>query len=109
MGKLIYGPVTYILEDRVLAHLQIVVGIKLRRGENFFVSWQSSSAAGSGRQSVWIDNGMHLCFHYDGTRIPAVNREWAEAMAASAATSYGLQLTDEKGELLNTHTMSREA
>ncbi|MFF2773010.1 hypothetical protein ACFVUP_38515, partial [Streptomyces bacillaris] len=83
MGHLIYGPATYALDDRVLAHLQVVVSMKLRRGENFFVSWRSSVADGSGRQSVWIDNGMHLSFHYDGARIPNVNREWAEEMAAS--------------------------
>jgi hypothetical protein len=30
-----------------------------------------------------------------------VNREWVEAMAASAHSNFGLQLTDESGELLN--------
>src|SRR5690242_8838771 len=54
MGQLIYGSTTYALDDRVLAHLQVVVSMKLRRGENFFVSWRSSTADGSGRQSVWI-------------------------------------------------------
>lgn len=102
MGQLIYGAVKYTLDDRVLAHLQVIVSMKLRRGENFFVSWRSSMADGSGRQSVWIDNGMHLGFHYDGARIPTVNREWAEAMATSASTNFGLQLTNEAGELLNT-------
>lgn len=102
MGQLIYGATTYFLDDRVLAHLQVVVSMKLRRGENFFVSWRSSLAEGSGRQSVWIDNGLHLGFHYDGARIPTVNREWAEEMAASAHTNFGLQLTNESGELLNT-------
>jgi hypothetical protein len=101
MGQLIYGPTTYVLDDRVLAHLQVVVGMKLRRGENFFVSWRSPDASGDGRQSVWIDNGMHLGFHYDGSRVPPVNREWAEAMVSSAATNFGLQLTDEAGNLLN--------
>jgi hypothetical protein len=101
MGQLIYGATEYTLDDRVLAHLQVVVSMKLRRGENFFVSWRSSTADGSGRQSVWIDNGMHLGFHYDGARIPAVNREWAEEMALSAHTNFGLQLTNEDGQLLN--------
>jgi hypothetical protein len=71
MGKLIYGATEYELEDRVLAHLQLVVSIKLRRHENFFVSWRNPVAGGSGRQSVWIDNGMHLAFTYDGVRIPS--------------------------------------
>jgi hypothetical protein len=102
MGRLIYGPTVYELEDRVLAHLQLVVGMKLRRSEKFFVSWRNPDAEGSGRQSLWFDNGIHLSFEYDGTRIPAVNRDWVEAMASSAASNYGLQLTDENGRLLNT-------
>jgi hypothetical protein len=108
MGKLIYGNTVYELEDRVLAHLQVITGMKLRRGENFFVSWRSPSAKGSGRQSVWFDNGLHIAFEYDGSRIPSVNREWAEAMAASASTNFGLQLTDESGELLNVPAAERD-
>ena len=101
MGKLVYGATSYELDDRLLAHLQLVIGVKLRRSENFFVSWRSSLDAGSGRQSIWVDNGMHLAFSYDGSRIPQVNRDWVEAMASSAASNFGLQLTDEEGNLLN--------
>lgn len=102
MGKLVYGTTVYELNDRLLAHLQVVVSTKLRRGENFFVSWRNPVAAGSGRQAVWIDNGLHLGFEYDGGTLPAIRREWVEALAASAATGMGLQLTDENGELINT-------
>jgi len=102
VGKLIYGATVYPLDDRVLAHLQVIVGMKLRRRENFFVSWRTTQEHGGGRQSGWFDNGMHMAFQYDGGRIPAVNREWVEIMAASAGTSFGLQITDENGELLNT-------
>lgn len=102
MGRLIYGVSVYEIDDRLLAHLQMVVGVKLRRGENFFVNWRNPAAKGSGRQSLWIDNGQHLGFEYDGGTVPHVNREWVEAMALSAATGYGLQLTDEHGELVNT-------
>lgn len=101
MGRLVYGTATYELDDRLLAHLQVVVGTKLRRGENFFVSWRNPVAGGSGRQSIWIDNGVHLAFEYTGGVIPAVNREWIESMASSAATNFGLQLTDEEGNLIN--------
>jgi hypothetical protein len=101
MGRLIYGTREYGLEDRLLAHLQHVVTMKLRRGENFFVSWRNAAESGSGRQSVWIDNGQHLAFEYEGGRIPTVDRAWVEAMAASANTNFGLQLTDDKGELIN--------
>lgn len=101
MGRLVYGTQEYRLEDRLLAHLQLVVGTKLRRGENFFVSWRNPQSGAGGRQSIWIDNGVHLAFEYDGSRIPAVNRGWVETMADSAHTNFGLQLTDEDGNLLN--------
>ena len=101
MGTLVYGFHRYELEDRILAHLQHVVTMKLRRGENFFVSWRNPLATGSGRQSVWIDNGLHLAFEFEGSRIPSVNRDWVETMAASAHTNFGLQLTDENGHLIN--------
>jgi hypothetical protein len=101
VGRLVYGTTVYELEDRLLAHLQIVVSTKLRRGENFFVSWRNKTASGSGRQSVWIDNGIHLAFEYDGAGIPKVNREWVEVLGSSAASGFGLQLTDENGELIN--------
>ena len=42
-------------DDRVLAHVQIVMSAKLRRGENFFFSWRDSPAVGDGRSAIWID------------------------------------------------------
>lgn len=39
-------------EDRVLAHLQIVIGAKLRRGESFYVSWRDDESVGDGRTAV---------------------------------------------------------
>ena len=101
MGKLIYGASEFDLDDRLLAHLQVITSVKLRRGENFFVTWRNLAIKGSGRQSVWIDNGLHIAFTYDGSRIPEVNRDWIEAMSTSASTNFGLQLTDEHGNLLN--------
>jgi hypothetical protein len=101
MGKLIYGVTVYELSDRLLAHLQVVVSTKLRRGENFFVSWRNPASTGSGRQAIWVDNGLHLAFEYEGGSFPKVSREWVEALSSSAATGMGLQLTDENGELIN--------
>ncbi len=101
MGTLHYGTTSYTLDDRLLAHVQVIVGMKLRRGENFFITWRNPASIGSGRQSLWIDNGMHLGFSYDGSKIPSVNRDWVETLSASAGTNFGLQLTDEQGSPLN--------
>jgi hypothetical protein len=101
MGTLFYGPRTYELDDRVLANLQVIVSMKLRRHESFFVSWKSPDGSEAGRQSIWLDNGIHLAFEYDSDIIPTMNGEWAEAFARSAQTGFGLQLTDEDGRPLN--------
>ncbi|MFD3444536.1 hypothetical protein ACFDTO_08055 [Microbacteriaceae bacterium 4G12] len=51
MGTLFYGAsrleVTF--DDRVLAHLQIVMTSKLRRHESFMLSWSVDRTDGSGR------------------------------------------------------------
>ncbi|KFF58097.1 ATP-dependent DNA ligase, partial [Cryobacterium sp. MLB-32] len=41
MGKLTYdSSLTADFDDRVLAHIQLVIGTKLRRGESFYFSWR---------------------------------------------------------------------
>jgi hypothetical protein len=100
MGKLIYGASTEIgFDDRVLAHLQIVIGLKLRRKEGFFFSWRDEQAVGDGRSAVWIDPSIPLVFKYSGGRPPKINKEWLELLTLSSNSAHGLQLTDEVGAL----------
>ena len=63
MGKILYGDsgVEIIFDDRAMAHLQLVIGAKLRRGEGFFFSWKDDPSVGDGRSSVWLDAGIPLC------------------------------------------------
>jgi len=97
MGFLHYGGRNFPMDDRQLAHVQVIIGMKLRRSENFFLSWINEPSAGSGRNVIWVDNGIPIFCEYAGNRIPAINREWIETLAASAATNYGLQITPEGG------------
>jgi hypothetical protein len=100
MGKLIYAGTTEIgFEDRVLAHLQIVVGLKLRRKEGFFFSWRDEQGVGDGRSAVWIDPSIPLLFRYSGGRQPKINKTWLEALTLSSNSAQGLQLTEEIGAL----------
>ncbi|NEN06047.1 ATP-dependent DNA ligase [Diaminobutyricibacter tongyongensis] len=100
MGKLIYGTTTEIgFEDRVLAHLQIVIGLKLRRKEGFFFSWRDEQSVGDGRSAIWIDPAIPLLFRYNGGRQPKINKEWLEALTLSSNSAQGLQLTEEIGAL----------
>jgi hypothetical protein len=75
MGKFTYENTSRVqLEDRLLAHLQIVFGTKLRRHEGFFFTWKDDQSLEEGRRSVWISAESALEFKYDGVRLPAVNR-----------------------------------
>lgn len=103
MGTLHYGGHTFPMDDRVLVHLQVVMAMKLRRGENFFVLWRNSPAAGGGRNAIWIDNGVPIFCEYEGSRLPSINRDWVESLAASASTNFGMQITEE-GTLIPLHS-----
>lgn len=96
MGHLQYGTESFAFDDRLLFHLQVLVGLKLRRREAFVVSWRPGSQTGEGRHAIWIDNGVPIHFAYSGGRTPALNREWMEHLVASANSSGGLNLADDR-------------
>lgn len=99
MGKFICGAhIAVEFDDRVLAHLQVVIGAKLRRGESTFFSWRDSAASGDGRTSVWIHPLSDLTFKYYGHRRPQINTQWVEALMLEANKSGGLQLVPESPE-----------
>ncbi|MFM9918924.1 MULTISPECIES: hypothetical protein [Microbacteriaceae] len=95
MGVLYYGDSEFELDDRLLTHLQIVISTKLRRGENFFLSWIQPMERGSGRHAIWIDNGIRIHFFFSGSRPAGVNRAWVESLMLAAGRPSGLQLGDE--------------
>ena len=95
MGTLQYDGDSYDLDDRALFHLQIAISTKLRRGENFFLTWPVPVEQGSGRHTVWIDNGVPIHMYYSGSRQVTLNREWVEALVASAAHGGGMYLGSE--------------
>lgn len=100
MGKFTYqsGP-RIDIEDRTLAHLQVVIANKLRRNESFIFSWREDVRAGGGRTSVWLDASIPMTFKYFGSsRPPAFNRAWLEALAHTANLPAGLHLVPEPAD-----------
>ncbi|WP_411698695.1 hypothetical protein [Conyzicola sp.] len=95
MGYLKYGREEIPFEDRTAAHLEIVFSAKLRRAEHFFLNWRVSPALGSGRHSIWIDNGVPMHFTFSGSVIGAINRAWLDQLMLSAATPLGMDVGDE--------------
>jgi hypothetical protein len=97
LGELSYGTQTSAeFDDRVLAHLQAVIGAKLRRREPFYLTW--ANAADGGRSTIWLDSSVPLSFVYGSSRMPSLNRKWLEVLTASANTPGGLHIVPEPEE-----------
>lgn len=92
MGHLQYGSpaATFEIEDRALAHIELVTLAKLRRNEPFALSLDRPD----GRSTLWINPAATLRFDYDSER-PAINREWLDVLIESANTTAGLRVLPE--------------
>lgn len=97
MGTMTYGGRTIRFDDRVLAHLHIVIMQQLRRNESFAMSWLDDPATGDGRSSIWIHPACELYFKFAGSRPPALSEDWLLALTTSARSSRGLIVTNEDG------------
>lgn len=95
MGTLTYdSKLVANFDDRVLAHLQVVIWAKLRRGEQFAFTWVDAQRTG-GRTSVWVSPSISLSFDYYGSKMPALNAAWVEALTKSANSPGGLMVVPE--------------
>src|ERR1700712_450109 len=83
MGRLIYDNTTAVeFDDRVLAHLQLVIGTKLRRGESFYLTWADDPSVGDGRNAIWLHPAVPLRLKYNGSRRPVINATWVHQLMA---------------------------
>ena len=97
MGKFIYGApsISVDIDDRVLAHLKVVIVAKLRRGESFTFSWHKTADSGSGHSSVWLNPSVPLEFDFVGSKAPTLNKAWLEELVHLANSPAGLRITAE--------------
>ena len=99
MGKLTYeNSIKVDIDDRALAHLQLVMSTKLRRRESFHFSWKEDPSLGGGRVSVWVHPAANLVFKYYGARPAHINHAWVQALAYTANSPTGLYLVPEPAE-----------
>lgn len=99
MGKLTYdSTLTCDLDDRTLAHLQVVISAKLRRGESFQFTWVSDPASAGGRTTIWMNPYVTLSFRYSSGRAPSLNRAWVELLMEAANSAPGLRLVPEPAD-----------
>ncbi|KSU53950.1 hypothetical protein [Microbacterium enclense] len=96
MGKFVYdSSVKVEFEDRLLAHLQAVIIVKVRRGETFTFTWKDDISTGGGRTCVYIHSGVSLVFKFHGGRMPQLNPAWLHALTFNANSSRGLYIVAE--------------
>ncbi|NQX30060.1 hypothetical protein HQQ81_22170 [Microbacteriaceae bacterium VKM Ac-2854] len=100
MGTLLYGapPAAHACDDRVLAHLQIVITNKFRRGEGFLLSLESDPVAGVGRRALWLHPNIALRFQFEEVRMPAINPAWVRLLADEANSGRGLRILPEPSQ-----------
>jgi hypothetical protein len=109
MGSLVYGGPTSIIEfdDRLLAHLQIVILTKLRRSESFVFTWETPRENGSGSNSIWISPTVPIHFSYPVAVRPPINRGWVEALMHTANSVAGLRIVDEPVASVESRTKAK--
>jgi hypothetical protein len=93
MGSLHYGspPATFELDDRALAHVELVVLAKLRRNESFALTLDAPKG---GRTTIWINSASTLRFELTG-ETGEINRAWLEELIDSANTTAGMRVVPE--------------
>jgi len=99
--------VTVEFDDRLLAHLKIVIVQKLRRGESFLFSWQNAAESGHGRSSAWLHPSIPLYFKFAGGHAAAINQRWLAQLDSSANSAHGLVATGEDKASVATSRASR--
>src|SRR4051812_25062199 len=97
MGTLIYGhgDLSVDFDDRTLAHLQMIIGTKLRRRESFLLSWSEDGQDSERRSSIWLDSSVPMYFRYTDTKMPELNHDWIALLMAGANSATGLVVTAE--------------
>ena len=94
MGTLHYGsPATgFTLDDRTLAHVELVIMAKLRRQESlaFAITDEKTQV----RQAVWISPVSSLRFEYEAP-MPEINRLWLQELVDTANSPGGLRIVPE--------------
>jgi hypothetical protein len=92
MGTLYYGAARTALsvDDRLLAHLKVVITSKMRRNESFLLSWDEPVEAGSGRGSVFVHPNCDLVYRFDGSRPPELDQQLLESLSAASMSNRGM-------------------
>lgn len=79
----------------MIAHLELVIVAKLRRGEPFVFTWSHDVSLGGGRESKWVHSAADIDFRFDTRARTTINPAWVEALMSSANSPTGLRIVPE--------------
>lgn len=98
MGTLHYGAsrTSLRMDDRALAHLQVVITTKLRRNEGFLLQWDRPVESGSGRGGFWIHPNCDIAYDYEGGREAKLDHDELDRMMVAASATGGVRITAEQ-------------
>lgn len=94
MGTLHYGsPATeFAIDDRTLAHLELVILAKFRRRESMALALTDEET--QRRQVIWLSTSSTLRFEYEAA-MPEINKVWLQELVDAANSPGGLRLLPE--------------
>ncbi|HEX5728421.1 hypothetical protein [Microbacterium sp.] len=97
MGTLEYVAAQYIAEidDRTLAHLQIVICNKLRRDERFTLRLEPGDGTSGPVTVMWLTSALPLLFTYSRPTRHDINGAWLQLLADAATSNAGLWVVPE--------------
>lgn len=111
MGSLFYGstsePVR--IPDIVLAHLQAVTTMRLRRGESFTVSWRRPDGDGGRRSTIWMHPAIPLRFVFDVDAEIALDKGALRRLAQAAHSTAGILIDVTESEERNSSALPEAA
>ena len=96
VGALVYGGQSFEFDDRVLAHLQAVISMKLRRREPFLISWTAAPGEPISRHAVWIDNSIPLRYEFVTETSEKLDDRWLNELMEMSSRTSGLVITPER-------------
>jgi hypothetical protein len=101
MGTLYHGaartPIK--VDDRLLAHVKVLIVSKLRRNEPFLLSWTEPASAGHGGASVWIHPDVDLIFRFEDPKPPDLEKAVLEALSTESIGATGAHIEASLGSI----------
>lgn len=82
-----------VIEDRLLAHLHLVISRKFRQRESFFL--QIPARQGTSPCLVWLDHKMAIRITYVDDETPPINPEWVSTLLELSYRPTGLVVAPE--------------